>query len=72
MNPYPKEKAEVIAQDDALVVRESVNLLDDIYNGTTTLKLIESATKYCKKSMGSRNFYWTITTTWQPRKKRNI
>ena len=43
MNPYPKEKVEVTAQDDAPVVRESVNLLDDIYNGTTTLKLIESA-----------------------------
>ena len=43
MNPYPKEKVEVTALADNAVVTETVKLLDDIYNGTTTLKLIESA-----------------------------
>ena len=43
MNPYPKEKVEVTARIDNAAVTETASLLDDIYNGTTTLKLIESA-----------------------------
>jgi hypothetical protein len=43
MNPYPKEKVEITALAGDAAVTETANLLDDIYNGTTALKLIESA-----------------------------
>ena len=40
--PYPKEKAVVIALYNTPKVQNTVRLLDEIYNGTTTLKKIES------------------------------
>lgn len=44
INPYPKEQAEISAQViDNVRVSNTVALLLEIYNGTTTLKKMESA-----------------------------
>lgn len=43
INPYPKEKAVFQAIDDSPIVRNTIALLNSVYNGTTTLKTIEAA-----------------------------
>ena len=42
IDPFPKEKVEVVANDDDPSTLETQELLDDVYNGTTTLKKIEA------------------------------
>jgi hypothetical protein len=43
INPYPKENAEFQSIENTEVVNNTVELLDAVYNGTTTLKTIEAA-----------------------------
>lgn len=43
INPFPKEKAEISALDENENTNNTVELLNQVYNGTTPLKLIESA-----------------------------
>ena len=43
INPFPGEKVKLTALDNAVNVVNTVQLLSEVYNGTTTLKLIESA-----------------------------
>lgn len=43
IKPYPKEKAIITALENEPQVNNTVNLLDEIYNGRTILKKIESA-----------------------------
>jgi hypothetical protein len=43
INPFPKEKAEIKALIDNQSVINTVKLLDEVYNGTTTLKQLESS-----------------------------
>ncbi|GBC62810.1 HNH endonuclease [Desulfonema ishimotonii] len=42
IKPFPKEKAHITALDEAAEVRNTVFLLEAVYNGTTPLKSIES------------------------------
>ena len=42
INPFPKEKAVITAVENTQKVNNTVQLLNEIYNGTTTLKKIES------------------------------
>lgn len=43
INPFPKEKPEISALKNDEKTRNTVELLNQAYNGTTALKLIESA-----------------------------
>lgn len=43
INPWPKEKAEITALEDTQKVKQTVALLDKIYNGATEMKKVESA-----------------------------
>lgn len=43
MEPFPKERVQVVAQDSDPRTIETRDLLDAVYNGTTTLKRMESA-----------------------------
>lgn len=43
MNPFPKEKIEIVACDSDPRTTETKELLDAVYNGTTHLKTIEAA-----------------------------
>jgi len=43
LKPFPKEKVDIIADVDEEKVKNTVGLLQEVYNGTTPLKLIESA-----------------------------
>jgi hypothetical protein len=43
MRPIPKEKVKISALENDPQVHNTVRLLDEIYNGTTPLKLIEAA-----------------------------
>ncbi len=43
IDPFPGEKARIIALENNNKVNNTVRLLNEIYNGTTTLKKIESA-----------------------------
>jgi hypothetical protein len=42
INPFPKEKAVITALENTPKVNNTVSLLNIVYNGTTTLKKIES------------------------------
>ncbi len=56
INPFPKEKAVITALEDDQAVIETVALLQAIYNGTTELKLIESANLRSKLLKEIRHF----------------
>ena len=43
INPFPKEQAEITALEKTDQVQNTVDLLLEVYNGTTALKKIESA-----------------------------
>jgi uncharacterized protein (TIGR02646 family) len=43
MKPFPEEKVKITALENAKIINNTVQLLLEIYNGTTTLKIIESA-----------------------------
>lgn len=43
INPFPKEKAIITAIENSSTVNNTVVLLNEVYNGTTELKRIESA-----------------------------
>ncbi|MFN0050250.1 MAG: hypothetical protein ACKVOU_14090 [Cytophagales bacterium] len=43
INPFPKEKALISPIEDSIKVNNTVTLLNEVYNGTTVLKSIESA-----------------------------
>ncbi|MEO1530438.1 MAG: hypothetical protein AAFX06_34045 [Planctomycetota bacterium] len=43
LNPWPKELVVIVATDDDAKTRETQQLLHEVYNGTTSLKCIESA-----------------------------
>ncbi|MEK7432933.1 MAG: CDK5 domain-containing protein [Cyanobacteriota bacterium] len=43
INPYPKEKANFLALENKDEINNTVKLLDQVYNGTTVLKLLESS-----------------------------
>lgn len=43
INPFPGELAKITPVEDATIVHNTVKLLNEVYNGTTTLKKIESA-----------------------------
>ena len=57
IKPLPKEKAEITALENTDRVNNTVRLLDEAYNGTTTLKLIESANIRSKLLSEIRAFY---------------
>jgi len=56
INPLPKEKVSITALDDSPQVVNTVDLLLNIYNGTTELKIIESANLRSKLLREIRNF----------------
>ncbi|CAA9291348.1 hypothetical protein AVDCRST_MAG92-4305 [uncultured Coleofasciculus sp.] len=56
INPFPKEKAVITALEDSQAVNDTVALLRAIYNGTTELKLIESANLRSKLLKEIRRF----------------
>lgn len=56
INPWPKEKAEITAIEEGNRVLNTVELLDQIYNGTTQLKKIESANIRSKLLKEIRSF----------------
>lgn len=43
INPFPKEKVTLTPLKDLEIVHNTIELLDAVYNGTTKLKIIESA-----------------------------
>ncbi len=43
IDPWPGEKAKITSLEDIDKVNNTVKLLDNVYNGTTTLKKLESA-----------------------------
>jgi hypothetical protein len=56
INPWPKERAEITAIEEGDRISNTVDLLDQIYNGTTELKKIESANIRTKLLKEIRNF----------------
>ena len=56
INPFPKEKADISALEESQAVNDTVALLRAIYNGTTELKLIESANLRSKLLKEIRRF----------------
>lgn len=57
IDPLPKEKAIITALEDTQQVVKTVDLLHNIYNGTTELKIIESANLRSKLLKEIRNFH---------------
>ena len=56
INPFPREKVIITALENTNRVNNTVKLLNEVYNGTTPLKLIESANIRAMLLKEIRNF----------------
>lgn len=57
IRPMPREKAEITGLSEESKVQNTVKLLDEIYNGTTTLKTVEAGNLRAKLLKEVREFY---------------